>query len=162
MSLYGDNPIMCYHYCMIYMFPSPLGPISYIWDEGCCRRLLLQPEQSDADDQLLLRHADPTSEWLECYFNGEVQSLPPLAAAATVFQQRMRMELLKIPAGETRTYGEVARDLQTSPRAMGQALGANPLPIMIPCHRVVAVGGLGGFASGSLWKQKLLSFEAAL
>jgi len=146
---------------MIYLFSSPLGLISYEWDGSCCRRLLLQQELACEADQQLLSHADPVSEWLEHYFNGEMRTLPPLVAAVTVFQQRMRTELLKIPAGEMRTYGEVAKVLQTSPRAMGQALGANPLPIIIPCHRVVAAGGLGGFAFGSLWKQKLLNFEAA-
>ncbi|MDQ6997259.1 MAG: methylated-DNA--[protein]-cysteine S-methyltransferase [Mariprofundus sp.] len=146
---------------MMYLFSSELGQIHYAWDGCCCTRLMLQQEPGAQDETLLLPHADPVSEWLEHYFNGDMQALPPLAPAATVFQQRMRLELLKIPVGEMRTYGEVAKALHTSPRAMGQALGANPLPVMIPCHRVVAADGLGGFAFGSLWKQQLLSLEAA-
>jgi methylated-DNA-[protein]-cysteine S-methyltransferase len=74
----------------------------------------------------------------------------------------MRKGLLEIPFGEVRTYGELARRLATSPRAMGQALGANPLPILIPCHRVIAADGLGGFACGLEWKRKLLKFERRL
>jgi methylated-DNA-[protein]-cysteine S-methyltransferase len=60
--------------------------------------------------------------------------------------------LMKIPAGRPTTYGALAQRLGTAPRAVGQACGANPLPILIPCHRVVAAGGLGGFmhaASGA-------------
>jgi len=145
---------------MIYLFLSPLGPIHYEWDGGLCRSLILPQERSGRDDQRLL-HDDPVSVWLEHYFSGDMQPIPPLQQAATLFQQRMREVLLNIPVGEVRTYGEVAKALQTSPRAMGQALGANPLPVIIPCHRIVAAAGLGGFASGSVWKQKLLSFEAA-
>ncbi len=145
---------------MIYLYTSPLGQIRYDWDGKMCHRIMMQNESSSKHDQLCFSHVDPVSEWLEHYFNGIVLSMPPLAAAATAFQQRMREELVKISAGEVRTYGEMATLLHTSPRAMGQALGANPLPIIIPCHRVVAAGGLGGFASGSLWKQKLLSFES--
>ncbi len=146
---------------MIYLFSTTLGQIHYDWDGDICHRIVLRQEPGIKLDHSLLSHADPVSEWLEHYFNGVVQSLPPLAPAATRFQQRMRAALVKIPAGEVRTYGEMAKVLHTSPRAMGQALGANPLPIMIPCHRIVAADGLGGFAFGSLWKQKLLSFEGA-
>lgn len=70
----------------------------------------------------------------------------PLAAAPTAFQQRMREAMLSIPAGRTRTYGDIARALGTSPRAVGRACGANPIALVVPCHRVVGSdGGLGGF-----------------
>ena len=63
----------------------------------------------------------------------------------TPFQLRVWHALLKIPAGAPTTYGAIARHLGTAPRAVGQACGANPLPIFIPCHRVVAASGVGGF-----------------
>lgn len=70
----------------------------------------------------------------------------PLQPLGTPFRQRVWNALLAIPAGRTRSYGEVARELGSAPRAVGQAVGDNPLPIVIPCHRVIAAdGGLGGF-----------------
>ncbi len=61
--------------------------------------------------------------------------------------------------GHTLTYGKLAKVLHSGPRAVGQALGANPVPILIPCHRVVAAHGLGGFSCGLEWKKRLLAFE---
>ncbi len=66
----------------------------------------------------------------------------------TSFQRRVWQALLDIPSGETVTYGALARQLGSAPRAVGQACGANPLPIVIPCHRVVSSQGLGGFMGG--------------
>lgn len=71
----------------------------------------------------------------------------PLAAAGTPFQRRVWAAIAAIPCGETRSYGEIARELGSSARAVGGACGANPLPIIVPCHRVIAADGrLGGFA----------------
>ncbi|KAB2924409.1 MAG: methylated-DNA--[protein]-cysteine S-methyltransferase [Dechloromonas sp.] len=71
----------------------------------------------------------------------------PLRPAGTAFQRRVWAEIAAIPCGRTLTYGEVARHLHNAPRAVGQACGANPYPVVVPCHRVVAsAGGLGGFA----------------
>ncbi|MDE2255221.1 MAG: methylated-DNA--[protein]-cysteine S-methyltransferase [Betaproteobacteria bacterium] len=70
----------------------------------------------------------------------------PLAAAGTPFQRRVWALLVETPCGSTRTYGEVARKLGSAARAVGQACAANPHAPVIPCHRVVAVTGLGGFA----------------
>lgn len=72
-----------------------------------------------------------------------------LAPAGTLFRQRVWQALLAIPAGESRTYGDLAHELASSPRAVGQAVGDNPIPIVIPCHRVVAAHGLGGFMHGT-------------
>ena len=75
----------------------------------------------------------------------------------TPFQGKVLKQLQKIPYGETRTYGEIAKILKTSPRAVGNACRNNPLPIIIPCHRVVAANGIGGYdgaRSGSLLKIK--------
>lgn len=70
----------------------------------------------------------------------------PLVTGGTPFRLKVWQTLLNIPAGQTRTYGEVARELNSAPRAVGQAVGDNPIPIIIPCHRVIAAnGGLGGF-----------------
>lgn len=70
----------------------------------------------------------------------------PIVAKGTDFQQQVWSEMRKIPAGEVRTYGEVAEILSTSPRAVGNACRANPVPLIIPCHRIVSATGLGGFA----------------
>jgi methylated-DNA-[protein]-cysteine S-methyltransferase len=73
----------------------------------------------------------------------------PLAPAGTPFQQQVWQALARIARGRTRTYGEVARELDSAPRAVGQACGANPFPLVVPCHRVLAASGLGGFAHAS-------------
>lgn len=92
----------------------------------------------------------------------------PLEPTGTPFRQRVWNALLAIPAGRTRSYGEVARELASAPRAVGQAVGDNPLPIVIPCHRVIAAdGGLGGFNHGRTGysqdiKRWLLRHEGAL
>lgn len=70
----------------------------------------------------------------------------PLAPAGTAFQKRVWEGIAAIPAGRTRTYGEMATALRSGPRAVGNACGANPYPLVVPCHRVVATQGLGGFA----------------
>lgn len=70
----------------------------------------------------------------------------PLAPAGTAFQKRVWAAIAAIPRGQTRRYGDLARTLASGPRAVGQACGANPFPLIVPCHRVVAAGGLGGFA----------------
>lgn len=139
---------------MFYRFDSPLGSIVYDWNGQLCVRLELTAETGG-----LSRGDDPVAQWLHAYFAGQMAELPPLAEPATPFQQKMRAALLAIPFGGVRTYGQLADQLNTAPRAMGQALGANPLPILIPCHRVVAADGLGGFACGLAWKKKLLNFE---
>jgi len=68
-----------------------------------------------------------------------------LIMEGTPFQKRVWLALLKIPSGKVTTYGELAKRLETSPRAVGNACRANPLPIIVPCHRVVARTGVGGY-----------------
>ncbi len=71
----------------------------------------------------------------------------PLRASGTVFQRRVWDAISAIPCHQTRSYGELAKALHNAPRAVGQACGANPFPLLVPCHRVIATGGgLGGFA----------------
>ena len=91
----------------------------------------------------------------------------PLAIEGTPFQRRVWRVMQKIPRGETRTYGDVAATLGSAARAVGQACGETRLPIVIPCHRVVAAGGIGGFGharGGYLLEAKrwLLGHERAL
>ena len=70
----------------------------------------------------------------------------PLRPAGTIFQRRVWEQIAAIPLGRTETYGHLAKNLNNAPRAVGQACGANPYPLVVPCHRVVATGGgLGGF-----------------
>lgn len=73
----------------------------------------------------------------------------PLKQVGTAFQRRVWDQIAAIPCGETRTYGDIARLLRSAPRAVGQACGTNYFPLVIPCHRVVAAGGIGGFAHRS-------------
>lgn len=85
----------------------------------------------------------------------------------TDFQQKVLQQLQQIPYGETRTYGEIAKKLKTSPRAVGNACRKNPLPIIIPCHRVVASNGIGGYSGeteGSMLdiKYRLLQLEGVV
>ncbi len=138
-----------------FLYSSPLGELTYCWNDELCRDVSLLDAPVDKPTG-----NDPVSEWLDAYFAGKMLSLPPLAAARTPFQASMRHYLLSIPRGETLSYGEAAKLLGTAPRALGQALGANLLPIIIPCHRVVAAHGLGGFSCGLEWKRRLLAFES--
>lgn len=94
-----------------------------------------------------------------------VRAMPPLdMGEGTAFQQAVWAALTRIPRGRTATYREVAAAIgrPRSARAVGQACGANPVPLLVPCHRVVATGGgLGGFSGGLRWKQMLLAREGA-
>jgi len=139
---------------MIFLYTSRFGLASYDWDGSICRRIWLRkiPEAEAI-------HHDSVSIWLDGYFSGRIRPLPKMAKAVTSFQARLRVRLLDIPSGETRTYGELAGQLGSGARAVGQALGANPLPVLVPCHRIVAANGLGGFSCGIEWKKRLLAFE---
>jgi methylated-DNA-[protein]-cysteine S-methyltransferase len=87
----------------------------------------------------------------------------PLTQQGTLFQQRVWQAIASIPLGQVRTYGELAREIGSGPRAVANACGANSLPLLVPCHRVVAQHGLGGFMQGQenglLIKQWLLKHE---
>jgi O-6-methylguanine DNA methyltransferase len=88
--------------------------------------------------------------------------LPPLdISSGTAFQQRVWQALRGIGRGRTASYGQVARAAGSpkAVRAVGGACGANPIPVFIPCHRVVATTGLGGFSAGLEWKRRLLNAE---
>lgn len=100
---------------------------------------------------------------LHGYFSGELESFDlELSPQGTPFQQRVWKELLKIPYGETISYGELARRIgnPNASRAVGLANGSNPIPIIIPCHRVIGSNGkLTGYGGGLPIKERLLALE---
>lgn len=105
-------------------------------------------------------------EQLMAYFRDPASRFElPMPVQGTPFQRRVWSALREIPVGETRTYGELAKSLGSSPRAVGNACRSNPLPIVIPCHRVVSATGPGGYAGQTggrnmLIKHWLLAHEA--
>lgn len=116
----------------------------------------------DGDDETpLLREA---ARQLAAYATGERQDFDlPLAPAGGPLQQAVMAAMRAIPFGETRTYGEIAKTVGAPAQAVGQCCGANPIPVIIPCHRVTGTGGLGGFSApgGVESKVKLLRHEGA-
>ncbi len=109
--------------------------------------------------------------WLDDYFCGTVRAVDfPVAPEGTEFQKLVWRRLGKIPFGQTRTYGQIAGELavllgkkRMSPQAVGQAVGKNPLAIIVPCHRVVGAGGsLTGYAWGLEYKAWLLCHEGRI
>jgi methylated-DNA-[protein]-cysteine S-methyltransferase len=104
--------------------------------EPCDERSGRQPLAQAAVRQLRAYRKDPS-------FRFDL----PLAPAGTKFQQRVWAGIAAIPAGQTRSYGTLAEEIGSQARAVGGACGANPYPVIVPCHRVIATkGGLGGFA----------------
>ncbi|RLJ67870.1 methylated-DNA--[protein]-cysteine S-methyltransferase [Sulfurisoma sediminicola] len=96
------------------------------------------------DTPLAMEAARQLRAWLQ---DASFEFSLPLQPAGTAFQRRVWQQIAAIPRGETRSYGELAATLHSAPRPVGGACGANPYPVVIPCHRVVAAGGgLGGFA----------------
>jgi methylated-DNA-[protein]-cysteine S-methyltransferase len=104
-------------------------------------------------------------EQIQSYLEGKLRMFKlRLAPRGTPFQQSVWSALLKIPFGRTRSYGEIAAEVGRAgaSRAVGQAVGSNPLCLVIPCHRVIASdGSLGGFAFGLETKRRLLKLEGA-
>ena len=100
---------------------------------------------------------------VDAWFAGRRRSFTVrLAPAGTPFQRRVWEALRRIPHGQTRSYGDIARALKSSPRAVGRANATNPICLFVPCHRVIgADGSLTGFAFGEARKRKLLAHEAA-
>ncbi|MFZ6863971.1 methylated-DNA--[protein]-cysteine S-methyltransferase [Undibacterium sp. Ji67W] len=95
--------------------------------------------------------SDPVSalvaEQIDRYFNdADFRFQLPLKPVGTAFQSRVWQAISAVPRGEVVTYGQIAKHIRSAPRAVGQACGANWYPLVIPCHRVTAAGGLGGFA----------------
>ena len=152
--------------------PSPVGKLTLSSDGQALTGLWLEgqkyfcaglPTDVKEKDLPVFRQAEA---YLTAYFSGaSLPPLPPLAPAGTDFQRSVWALLTEIPWGRTRTYGELAAELRRrglggAPRAVGAAVGRNPISILIPCHRVVgANGSLTGYAGGLARKRFLLELE---
>ncbi len=148
---------------------SPLGKLTLESDGESLTRIRL-PEEEWRPDPEVTRMRKPelfteAAAQLGAYFRGERTEFSlPLNPQGTPFQKKVWDLLCEIPAGETITYGELATRAGNSKafRAVGAANGRNPLPIIIPCHRVIGAGGkLTGYAGGLEAKKKLLEIESA-
>lgn len=140
---------------------TPLGALTISEDDGMVVALDWGWGRDQAETPLLLRARNQIQE----YFDGERTSFDlPLAPYGTPYRQRVWAALQAIPYGKTRTYLEVAATAGGVARSVGQANGENPLPILIPCHRVVATHGLGGYSGGDGIETKrfLLEHEARI
>ncbi len=137
---------------------SPVGPLGADATDQAVSRLIWGKAGTLVDGPL---HAQLRQEMAD-YFAGKLTEFTvPLAPDGSAFQQKFYAALCAIPYGETRTYGDLAKELGVSAQAIGQACGANPIAILIPCHRVLAANGLGGYsgAGGIEAKVALLRLE---
>jgi methylated-DNA-[protein]-cysteine S-methyltransferase len=146
---------------------SPVGPLLLVADDGGLRRIEfvngrkpVQPDQQWQDDAEQLGE---TVRQLRAYFAGDLDTFNlDLAPEGTPFQLAVWKQLCEIPFGETISYGELARRIgnPNASRAVGLANGSNPIPIVIPCHRVIGSNGkLTGYGGGLPIKEKLLALE---
>ena len=147
---------------------SPIGPLLLAGDESGLRLVHFatgrQPKSPQRD---WIEDAGPFKEvlrQLQSYFQGKLRDFDlPLFLDGTQFQLLVWRNLRKIPYGETVSYGQLARSIGNpkAARAVGLANGSNPIPIIIPCHRVIgSEGNLTGFGGGLLIKKKLLALES--
>lgn len=142
---------------------SPIGGLRIHVSAGLVTAIAFGPDQPSGT-----RVADPLLDRVEAqlteYFAGERTAFDlPLANEGSEFQKKVWSELQRIPFGETASYGDIARRLGYEPgisRAVGAANGANPIPVVVPCHRVIgADGSLTGYAGGIERKRTLLALE---
>lgn len=140
-------------------YESPLGPLTLtIDDEGAISSIDFASGSKEE-----LAPDNPLRTALDDYFrSGQGLDELPVTLVAGDFQRDVLDTIRTIPPGETRTYEWVAGQIgrPRAARAVGNALGANPIPIVIPCHRVVGASGLGGYTGGLDRKQFLLNLEA--
>ena len=155
------------------LMDTPLGPLwLFLTNRGLTALKFVGegPVSLLADDSLpprLTAFIDTARRELDAYFNGVPTDFADLTLAprGTPFQRRVWRQLRRIPHGSTISYGELARRLgkPKASRAVGQATGANPIPLIVPCHRVIAAdGSLGGYAAGPDRKLWLLRHEGAM
>ena len=153
------------HYAVM---DTPLGALGVAWSAAGLRRIWFAGADSappvPPEWQRCPEPAFGAGEQLAEYFSGErVDFDLPLDAGGTPFQRRVWQALTEIPYGRTSTYGEIARRLgrPRAARAVGGANNRNPLPVVVPCHRVIGAGGsLTGYAGGLRIKRFLLDLEA--
>ena len=150
--------------------PSPLGGLTLASDGEALTGLWFDGQAhygaglSDVREESPLPVFEEARRWLALYFDGRQPDFaPPLCPRGTAFQRAVLDALLDIPYGQTTTYGELARRLGgASARAVGGAVGRNPVSIIIPCHRVLGADGrLTGYAGGLERKRCLLRLEGA-
>ena len=139
---------------------SPTGPLTLFEEGGKIIVVEWGRTGEGTETPLLLEAKNQMAE----YFTGERQSFDlPLNTQGTDFQQAVWRQMLAIPYGETKTYGDLAKALKSAARAIGGACGNNPIPIIIPCHRGMGANGkLTGFSGGEgiVTKQALLQLES--
>ena len=126
---------------------APFGAVGIRTEAGSVRELVYLPPhfaEKDARDAAAELAAQQVTQYL---VDPDFVFSLPLMEAGSAYQQRVWAAVSAIARGTVRTYGQVARDIGSAPRAVGQACGANWFPLVIPCHRVTAAGGLGGFAN---------------
>ncbi len=145
---------------------SPVGPLLLAASEAGLHHILFTKGKRTTPDREWREDARPLQETirqLRAYFAGELEEFDlPLAPQGTVFQRSVWSKLCNIPFGETISYGELARRIGNpkASRAVGLANGQNPIPIIIPCHRVIGSNGkLTGYGGGLPIKEKLLALE---
>jgi len=139
---------------------SPVGDLSVSEDDGA----IVAIDWGWGRDQNSTPLLKEAIKQLNAYFDGKLTDFDlPLSPFGSSFQKSVWRQMCKIPSGEVRTYGTLAAKLKASARAVGTACGRNPIPIIIPCHRVVSTQGLGGYSgSGGLeTKVALLRLEKA-
>jgi methylated-DNA-[protein]-cysteine S-methyltransferase len=137
---------------------TPVGEVTITEESGAIVAVDWGRGRDQAETPLLLR----AREQLEEYFDGTRRAFDlPLEPKGSKFQHAVWKAMIAIPAGETRTYGDVANEIGGTARAVGGACGSNPIPIIIPCHRIVAANHLGGYSGegGLDTKQALLRLE---
>jgi methylated-DNA-[protein]-cysteine S-methyltransferase len=146
---------------------SPIGSLTLVWSEQGLHGVYF-PDAEEAGlktrGNAIARTPFPLA--FAAYFQGQLTALDtlPLVYSGTAFQERVWAALRRIPPGETRSYAELATTVghARASRAVGTANGRNPLPIVVPCHRVIAAGGkLGGYGGGLERKRWLLCHEGA-
>ena len=139
--------------------PSPFGPLTIVETGGLLRRV--DWCAAEPDPSPLLKRA---ACLIAAYFAGDRNGFDLPFDWGEGLNARVRRAMAAIPYGQTRTYGQIARQVGAPAQAVGQACGANPLPILIPCHRVVGSNGFGGFSApgGVETKAALLQLEGAL
>ncbi len=138
---------------------TPLGWLGLTEEDGAI--IAVGWRQGGTDDTPLLVEAE---RQLTAYFDNRLQVFDlPLRPAGDALQQSVAAAMRAIPYGSTREYGDIARELGAPAQAIGQACGRNTIPVIIPCHRVVGAGGLGGFSApgGIETKVALLRHEGA-
>ncbi len=148
-------------------YHSPIGELTLVFSGDYLTKLLFGSLATCEEFAGRSPAQKLTEKWLDEYFGGaNPDFLPPIKAEGTPFMREVWEILLTIPYGQTMTYGEIAAVLaarrptgKMSARAVGHAVGSNPIPIIIPCHRVVAANGLGGYSSGTDIKIALLNIE---